>query len=81
MFGDEWLNKGQLYKQFVKCRKLVGIDESHVWHSFRHSFCTWSGAVDHPINIQAIAGHRNIKTTLKYCKATNPALHKLVAKL
>jgi integrase len=81
LFGDEWLNKGQLYKQFVKCRKLSGLDESFVWHSFRHSFCTWSGAVDHPRNIQAIAGHKSVDTTLKYCKATNKALHNLVAKL
>ena len=81
LFGDEWLNKGQLYKQFVKCRKLIGLDQSYVWHSFRHSFCTWSGAVDHPRNIKAIAGHKSMDTTLKYCKVSNPALHNLVAKL
>ena len=81
MFGDDFLNKGQLYKQFLKCRKKLGLDGSFVWHSFRHSFCTWAGAVDHPINIQAIAGHSSIDTTLKYCKAFDKALHECVGKL
>ena len=81
VFGDNFLNKGQLYKQFKKCRKQLGLDSSYVWHSFRHSFCTWSGAVDHPKNIQAIVGHSHIDTTMKYCKAFNEALHGCVAKL
>ena len=81
VFGDDFSNKDQLFKQFLKCRKQLGLDSSYVWHSFRHSFCTWSGAVDHPKNIQAIAGHKSIDTTMKYCKAFSEALHGCVAKL
>jgi len=81
LFGDDWSNKDQLYGQFKKIRKYMGLDESYVWHSLRHSFCTWAGAVDHPRNIMAAAGHKSIDTTLRYCKATEEAVHAMVSKL
>tara|TARA_X000001036_G_scaffold338152_1_gene317159 strand:- start:340 stop:1047 length:708 start_codon:yes stop_codon:yes gene_type:complete len=81
LFGDDWNNKDQLYKAFKKVRKYVGFDETYCWHSLRHSFATWAGAVDHPRNIMAALGHSSVVTTLKYCKATDEGLHSMVSKL
>ena len=81
LFGDDWNNKDQLYKAFKKVRKYVGFDETYCWHSLRHSFATWAGAVDHPRNIMAALGHSSVVTTLKYCKATDEGLHSMIAKL
>ncbi|AGG54505.1 integrase [Cyanophage SS120-1] len=81
LFGDEWLNKHQLYKQFMKVKKRAGFDEAYCWHSLRHSFCTWAGTVSHPRTIMAAAGHKSMDTTLKYCKAVDEEVHAMIAKL
>lgn len=81
LFGSDWRNKDQLYKCYLKVRNHVGFDDSYVWHSFRHSFATWCGSVDHPRNIMAVMGHRHIETTLRYCKASDEAIHSMVSKL
>ena len=81
LFGDDWNNKDQLYTAFKKVRKLANLDETYCWHSLRHSFATWSGAVAHPRAIMEALGHRSINTTLQYCKVTDEALHNMVAAL
>jgi len=81
VFGDDWLNKDQLYKQFKKVRKYCGFDFTYVWHSLRHSFCTWACAVDHPRNVMTVAGHKHIETTLRYAHPSDKAAHAMVAKL
>lgn len=81
LFGDDFRSPDQLYKQFKKVRRLAGIDEDHVWHSLRHSFASWCGAVDHPRNVMAAMGHSSMDTTLKYCKPHDEAIHAMVSKL
>jgi len=73
LFGDDWLNKDQLYRSFTKVRKLAGHSEDYVWHSLRHSFGTWLGEATHPRQIMALMGHKNIETSLRYVKATDSA--------
>tara|TARA_R100000655_G_scaffold37815_1_gene72475 strand:+ start:165 stop:1094 length:930 start_codon:yes stop_codon:yes gene_type:complete len=79
LFGDDWLNKDQLYKQFLKVRKYAGFCEDYVWHSFRHSFCTWACAVHHPRVVMDIAGHRRIETTLRYAKVSDESARACIA--
>ena len=79
LFRDDWTNKDQLYSRFKKVRAYAGIADDHVWHSLRHSFGTWLGEVSHPKQIQALMGHSNIETTLKYVKPTDDALRTAIA--
>tara|TARA_Y100000766_G_C18863289_1_gene584371 strand:- start:462 stop:1175 length:714 start_codon:yes stop_codon:yes gene_type:complete len=73
LFHDDWNNKDQLYAAFTKVRKLAGFDESYVWHTLRHSFGTWVGAVSHPRAVMELLGHATIDMSLRYCKATDEA--------
>jgi len=73
LFHDDWNNKDQLYAAFIKVRDLAGFDESYVWHTLRHSFGTWVGAVSHPRTVMELLGHATIDMSLKYCKATDQA--------
>jgi len=78
LFGDDWNNKEQLFRQFVKVREHCQIPSDHVWHSLRHSFGTWLGETTHPKQIMALMGHRQIDTTLRYVKATDSACRQAV---
>lgn len=73
VFGRDWANKDQLYYAFKKVRKYAGFNEDYVWHCLRHSFGTWLGEVTHPRQIMSLMGHKQIDTTLHYCKATDSA--------
>lgn len=74
VFGDEWNDKDQLLRAFKKVRDYVGKDESYVFHSLRHSFCTWLAEGGVPIRtIMDLAGHKQITTTLRYAKTTDRA--------
>ena len=77
----EFDNKDQLYGAFKKVRKYCDIPEDHVWHSLRHSFGTWLGEVTHPKQIQALMGHADITTTLRYVKPTDEANRAAIAAL
>jgi len=81
LFRDDWTNKDQLYGRFKKVRAHCGLPEDHVWHSLRHSFGTWLGEVCHPKQIQALMGHKNIETTLRYVKPTDDALRSAIARI
>jgi len=81
VFGDDWLNKDQLYRQFKKVRRYAGFTEDYVWHSFRHSFCTWACAVQHPRVVMDIAGHKRIETTLDYAKVSDQSKQSCIAAL
>ena len=74
IFGDDWLNKDQLYRAFRKVRKYCGISEDYVWHSLRHSCGTFLGEVTHPRQIMAIMGHKSLTTSLRYTHATDKSL-------
>ena len=81
LFGRDWTNKDQLYGAFKKVRKQAGFNEDYVWHSLRHSFATWLGEVTHPRQIMELMGHKNIETTLRYCKPSDDAMRQAMNKL
>jgi integrase len=81
VFGADWSNKDQLYNAFKKARDYCQISDAHVWHSLRHSFGTWVGEVAHPRQIMALMGHKQVETSLRYCKATDSALRTAIAAL
>ena len=75
IFGDEWRDKDQLLRAFIKVRKLIQQDENYVFHTLRHSYATWLAEAGVPIrSIMALCGHKRIETTLRYAKATDAAL-------
>ena len=79
VFGCDWTNKDQLYNSFKKVRDYCGIGDDHVWHSLRNSFGTWVGEVAHPRQLMALMGHKQVETSLRYCKATDSALRTAIA--
>lgn len=81
LFGSDWTNKDQLYSKFVKVRNAAGFDDDYVWHSLRHSFGTWMGAVTHPRTLMETLGHKTIDMSLRYCKATDEAARSAVLAL
>ena len=81
VFGADWLNKDQLYNAFKRVRDHCGITDDHVWHSLRHSFGTWVGEVAHPRQLMALMGHKQMETSLRYCKPTDSALKAAIAAL
>ena len=78
LFHEDWSNKDQLYAAFTKVRKIAGFDDDHVWHTLRHSFGTWVGAVSHPRTVMELLGHATIEMSLRYCKATDDATRSAV---
>lgn len=75
IFGDEWRDKDQLLRAFKKLNKLLGKDESYVFHTLRHSFATWHAEAGTPIRtLMSMMGHKRIETTLRYAKVTDAAL-------
>lgn len=81
LFADDWANKDDLYRVFKKVRKQAGFSEEFVWHSLRHSFGTWLGEVCHPRQIMALMGHKQIETSLLYCKPTDAAARSAISAL
>ena len=73
LFGCDWTNADSLYRQFKKVRNHAGFEECYCWHSLRHSFATWLGEVTHPRQIMQLLGHKDVTSTLKYCKPTDAA--------
>ena len=81
LFGDDWNNKDQLYKQFLKVRRYCGIPETHVWHSLRDTFGTMVCEHHHPKQAQDLLGHKTIEMTMKYCHASDSANRLAVSSL
>jgi integrase len=74
LFGDEWNDKDQLYRAFVKVRNYVGKDDTYVFHSLRHSFATWCVEAGVPMRtLMELMGHKRIDTTLRYAKVSSKA--------
>ena len=81
LFQDDWTNKDQLYRLFVKVRKFCGYGEDYVWHSLRHSFGTWLGETTHPRTIMELMGHADVDTSLRYVKPTDAACKSAISSL
>ena len=73
VFADDWSHSDKLTREFQKVINTLGLSGDLNWHSLRHSFGTWLGAVCQPRTIMALMGHANIETSLRYVKATDKA--------
>ena len=74
IFGDEWLNRGQVLWYFKKASKQIGKESHYVFHSLRHSFATWNIEAGTPLRVlMDMMGHKLYKTTLRYAKTTDKA--------
>jgi integrase len=50
-------------------------------HALSHTFLTEAGEYTDPFTLQYVAGHDNIKTTMRYVHPREAAVHKLFAQL
>ena len=66
LFGDDWLNKDQLYGAFKKARSAAGLSDKKVWHSLRHSFGTFLAETQPANVIKDLMGHKSIVTSQIY---------------
>lgn len=81
LFRDDWTNKDQLFRAFVKVRNFCGFGEDYVWHSLRHSFGTWLGENSSPRTIMELMGHADVETSLNYVKPTDRACRSAIRSL
>lgn len=74
VFGEDWHSYDAVNYWYKRVRDYSGFDERYVFHCLRHSFATWLGEKTSPKHIQALCGHKEIATTMRYCHATDRSL-------
>ena len=68
----DFKNNDQLRSEFYKIRDEMGIDDTHVFHSVRHSTGTWLAEAGVSINqIAMVLNHKQTSTTERYVKKTS----------
>ena len=70
-----------LEEQIGQVRKKIKTHPDAGLHALRHTFLTEAGEYTDPFTLQYVAGHDNIKTTMRYVHPREAALHKLFARL
>jgi integrase len=81
VFGDAWKSYDAVNYWYKRVRSYTGFGEEYCFHCLRHSFATWAGEKNHPKQVQALLGHSQITTTMRYCHATDRSLRAAVASL
>jgi integrase len=68
-------DKDTLLREFKKLRNELGIDQTKVWHTLRHTTATWLVSKNVPLRvIMSVLNHSNVSTTLRYAKAADTAV-------
>jgi integrase len=70
-----------LEEQIGQVRKKIKTHADAGLHALRHTFLTEAGEYTDPFTLQYVAGHDNIKTTMRYVHPREAAVHKLFARL
>jgi len=70
-----------LEEQIGQIRKKIKTHPDAGLHAMRHTFLTEAGEYTDPFTLQYVAGHDNIKTTMRYVHPREVAVHKLFARL
>jgi hypothetical protein len=70
-----------LEEQIAQVRKKIKTHPDAGLHALRHTFLTEAGEYTDPFTLQYVAGHDNIKTTMRYVHPREAAVHKLFARL
>jgi integrase len=72
---------GGLEEQISQVRKKIETHPDAGLHALRHTFLTEAGEYTDPFTLQYVAGHDNIKITMRYVHPREAAVHKLFARL
>jgi integrase len=70
-----------LEEQISQIRKKIKTHPDAGLHALRHTFLTEAGEYTDPFTLQYVAGHDNIKTTMRYVHPREAAVHKLFLRL
>jgi len=70
-----------LEEQMAQLRKKIKTHADAGLHALRHTFLTEAGEYTDPFTLQYVAGHDNIKTTMRYVHPREEAVEKLFARL
>ena len=65
----------------TRVRKKISTHPDAGLHALRHTFLTEAGEYTDPFTLQYVAGHDNIKTTMRYVHPREDAVEKLFARL
>jgi integrase len=67
--------------QMAKLREKIKTHPDAGLHALRHTFLTEAGECTDPFTLQYVAGHDNIKTTMRYVHPQEDAVERLFARL
>ncbi|HEY6271589.1 MAG TPA: hypothetical protein VIX19_06290 [Terriglobales bacterium] len=70
-----------LEEQIGQIRKKIKTHPDAGVHALCHTFLTEAGEYTDPFTLQYVAGHDNIKITIRYVHPREAAVHKLFARL
>ena len=70
-----------LEEQMAQLRKKIKTHADAGLHALRHTFLTEAGEYTDPFTLQYVAGHDNIKTTMRYVHPREEAVEKLFVRL
>ncbi len=70
-----------LEEQMAQLRKKIKTHADAGLHALRHTFLTEAGEYTDPFTLQYVAGHDNIKTTMRYVHPREEAVERLFARL
>jgi len=73
--------RGVLEVQITRLRRRIKTHCDAGLHALRHTFLTEAGEHTDPFTLQYVAGHDNIKTTMRYVHPREDAVEKLFARL
>jgi len=68
-------------EQMAQLRKKIKTHADAGLHALRHTFLTEAGEYTDPFTLQYVAGHDNIKTTMRYVHPREEAVEKLFVRL
>ena len=64
-----------LRRNFIRAKKIAGLNDSRLWHSIRHTTGTHLASKGVPLRtVMGVLNHKNINTTLRYAKTTSEAV-------
>lgn len=81
VFGDGFKSYEAVNYWYKKVRKYSGFSEKYTFHCLRHTFATLLGERNSPKTVQALCGHKQISTTMRYCHATDRSLRSAIDSL
>ncbi len=79
--GEAAGSLGARRRRWHSVRKKIKTHPDAGLHALRHTFLTEAGEYTDPFTLQYVAGHDNIKTTMRYVHPREEAVEKLFVRL